>query len=68
MSVLKDNEWIIERLNPVIDDFIKNEEYRNIYLKWYGRPTPFWTVKKVFLLMSLIMTLMLIIFLAWKYY
>ena len=68
MSVLKDNEWIIERLNPVIDDFIKTAEYRNIYLKWYGRPSPFWTVKKVFLLMSLIMTLMLIIFLAWKYY
>lgn len=68
ISVLKGNEWILERLNPVINAFIRTRAYSDIYTKWYGKPTPFWDIKKVIIFMSFIMSFLTLILFVWKYY
>lgn len=68
ISVLKGNEWILETFNPIITEFIKTNEYREIYVKWYGEPIPYWNVKRVIVLMSIIIIFLVFGMLVWKNY
>jgi PAS domain S-box-containing protein len=42
-------------------------EYRTIYEKWYGRPQPFWSVRRVILLTTLLFSVTLVGLLTWRY-
>lgn len=68
ITVLKGKEWILEQLNPVINKFLLSEEYQKIYTKWYVKPTPFWSINKVIILMSMLIVIIIFILLVWKYY
>ena len=43
-----DNLALKDRLDPHINEYLLSDAYQNAYLKWYGRPTPFWTTTRVF--------------------
>jgi PAS domain S-box-containing protein len=47
LAVRKDNAELVALLNKALDGFIGSQEYQTIYLKWYGVPTPYWTVNKI---------------------
>ena len=59
IAVRKDSTLLLAKLNEVLPGFTGSPEYQNIYLRWYGKPTPYWTVKRqmtfggVFLFISL---------------
>ena len=46
IAVRKDDIQLFARLNEVMPGFIGSPEYQDIYLRWYGKPTPYWTVKR----------------------
>lgn len=68
ISVLQENQSIINRVNPVIKNFVLTEEYKNIYTKWYGEPTPFWSIEHIIAALSLVAIVIVFIVLFWKYY
>ncbi len=68
ISVLQGNEWIIDRINPIIKKFILTKEYKNIYINWNGEPTPFWNIQRAIVAMSIITIVIIFIVLLWKYY
>jgi ABC-type amino acid transport substrate-binding protein len=47
MAVRKGDAELLARLNRAIEPFLQGPEYRAIYSRWYGAPTPFWTVIRV---------------------
>ncbi len=47
IAVRKDNTVLLALLAPAVDEFLGTQEYRRIYTRWYGDPTPFWSVKRV---------------------
>jgi PAS domain S-box-containing protein len=61
MAIGKDNNALLQRLEPAVQTFVTTQKYKPIYAKWYGRPKPFWSLKRMVLTMSgliLIITLL----------
>lgn len=67
IAVSKNNEALLAELNPIINQFVLTETYRNIYSQWYGRPAPFWTVRTVTLYAALIIIFLGVILVYWRY-
>lgn len=68
VAVHQSNQQLLERLNPVIKKFTGTPQYQKIYLKWYGQPTPFWTVTRIFWVMISILLITVIILILWRFY
>ncbi len=47
LAVRKDNVQLLEQLNNSLQGFIGGPEYQRIYLKWYGKPAPYWTIGRI---------------------
>lgn len=47
MALRPGDTELLRRLNVAIDRFVGTPEYRTIYFKWWGKPKPFWTTRKV---------------------
>ncbi len=47
IAVRKDNTALLARLNKAIEGFVGQPEYQRIYVKWYGKPTPYWTTGRI---------------------
>jgi PAS domain S-box-containing protein len=58
ISVRKDNHALLERLEPVVNAFVLSNKYEQIYARWYGRPNPFWTPKRLFVTMTAIILIL----------
>ena len=67
IRVLKDNVELLAVLNRAVEHFVVTPEYQQIYTKWYGSPTPFWTVTRVTWAMGTFAFLLLIFMTWWRY-
>jgi PAS domain S-box-containing protein len=47
LVVNKGNAHLLGILNKALDDFVGSPDYQQIYLKWYGSPTSYWTAKRI---------------------
>lgn len=52
ISVRKDNEALLKRLEPAVKGFVLSKKYEEIYARWYGRPNPYWTPKRLIIAMT----------------
>ena len=67
IRVLKGNDALLAVLDKAVQSFVGTPEYQRIYAKWYGKPRPFWTVRRVAWTMGGAMAV-LIIFMGWWRY
>lgn len=68
ISVDKSKEYLIDDLNKAIDAFIGSQKYTEIYEKWYGVPTPYWTSGRVAKYMTMLLIVVIFLMGFWKYY
>ena len=47
IALRKADRALIDTLNKAIGEFVGTSEYKNIYVKWYGKPKPYWTVGRI---------------------
>lgn len=47
IAVRKGNDQLLNRLNKALRGFIGGPEYQGIYVKWYGKPLPYWTRRRI---------------------
>ncbi len=47
IALRKTDRVLRDRLNRALEGFVSGPEYARIYAKWYGKPKPFWTIRKV---------------------
>ena len=67
IAVRKSSALLRERLNRAVEAFVESPEYREIYLRWYGKRAPYWTLGMAVMVMA-IGTLLVIVFMAvWRY-
>ena len=50
MAINKNNNKLYEIIEKGVNDLVGTERYKEIYEKWWGKPKPFWTIKKVILI------------------
>lgn len=67
ISVARGNQALLARLDAAVDQFVGSEAYRDIYVTWYGRPSPFWTIRKVAGTMAALLVGMFLIMGVWRY-
>jgi len=60
IAVRKGNRALLDRLNPVIAEFVNSPRYREIYERWYGAPPPFWNTTRVAYLIAGILSIILL--------
>ncbi len=68
IRVQKGETELLAALNQAVNDFVGTPAYQAIYVKWYGRPEPFWTVWRVLAAASTAVLLVLIAMAWWRYH
>ncbi|MCP3660977.1 MAG: transporter substrate-binding domain-containing protein [Gammaproteobacteria bacterium] len=64
----KRDQLLVDQLNPVIREYTQSKKYFADYQRWYGKPAPFWTVQRIIWGMSLILFVVLVVLISWRYY
>ncbi|MDO9528436.1 MAG: transporter substrate-binding domain-containing protein [Syntrophales bacterium] len=67
IAVSKGNVNLLNRLNGAVNRFVGTNDYQHIYLKWFGKPQPFWTISRVVLTMSGLFLILFTAMALWRY-
>lgn len=67
IALTKGREELFQILQSTMDDFILSQDFKNIYTKWYGKPEPYWTAKRVGIVSAILFCTTLFIMAFWKY-
>ncbi|MCH6591405.1 MAG: PAS domain S-box protein, partial [Proteobacteria bacterium] len=67
ISVHKDNTELLAVLDKAVERFVGTPAYERIYVKWFGRPMPFWTVSRVMWTMGGLVIVILVAAAGWRY-
>lgn len=61
IRVINSRPELARRLDAAVVQLLKGERYREIYEKWHGHPTPYWTASRVAWLSALLMGLLVVV-------
>lgn len=67
IAVRKNNSRLLKILNTGVSNFVGTPEYQDIYRKWYGKPSSYWTHKKIMVLMGSGTLLVIVLMALWRY-
>ncbi len=67
IAVRKGNRGLLKRLDDEVNVFTTSPRYAEIYAKWYGKPAPYWTVKRVAVLGGGLLAFAVITLMVWRY-
>ena len=67
MAVRKDKTELLAVLDRAVGGFVASPAYQKIYVAWFGKPDPYWTVARVFWTMSGFF-IVLFLFMVWRRY
>jgi signal transduction histidine kinase/CheY-like chemotaxis protein len=67
IALPKENPRLLTRLNKALKGFVGSPEYQRIYVKWYGKPKPYWTRLRILLLMSVFVIIVVSSMALWRY-
>jgi PAS domain S-box-containing protein len=67
IGVQKGHE-LLGRIDRAVNNFVKTTDYQRIYVKWFGKPQPFWTISKVIMLMSGLLLTLIVAMSVWRYF
>lgn len=67
IAVRKDKVALLGRLNEAISSFMRTRAYQQIYTKWYGKPVPYWSERRI-VMVGAVLVLVSIAFMAgWRH-
>ena len=55
LAVRRGDEVLLKRLNHAVKGFVGTPAYQDLYAKWYGKPSPYWTPGRIVALGSLLL-------------
>ncbi|TAN45034.1 MAG: PAS domain S-box protein [Nitrospirae bacterium] len=63
----KDDIQLLTLMNKALQRFTSSPEYQSIYLKWYGKPAPYWSAEKIVSVGGLLLLTIVCIMAVWRY-
>jgi signal transduction histidine kinase/ActR/RegA family two-component response regulator len=63
-----ENQELLDLINPILSEYVQSNAYVQDLQKWYGKPQPFWTARRIFFIMSVILALSLASSFLWRYH
>ena len=67
IAVRKGNRELLKKLDDEVKTFIKTPRYEKIYAKWYGKPEPYWTARRVTVFGGGLLAFAIVILVVWRY-
>lgn len=67
IAINRDREDLLNIFQPAAQKFILSARYKEIYLNWFSEPEPFWSIRRVALLMGGIILLVLVLMVVWRH-
>ena len=67
IAARKGDTILLDRLNESVKNFVHTQEYNRIFVKWYGKPTPFWAASLVAYTMGWVIVISTAVLLFWRY-
>lgn len=67
IALRKGDTELLTRLNKTIGEFIDSSEYRQIYVKWYGKPKHYWTAGRIGAVSGILLVLIVCGMAFWRY-
>lgn len=67
IAVRKSDAQLVVRLNKVVTEFVGSPEYQELYQKWYGKPKPYWTPKRIIFSMTVVAVFAVCLMALWRY-
>ncbi len=67
IAVRAGDSELLSKLEPAVRSFVGSPAYKRLYVKWYGQPTPFWTVPRVLWTMGALLVVVMISMGVWRY-
>lgn len=55
LAVRRDNAHLAGLMNSTLDNFVGGPQYQQIYLKWFGAPAPYWTIRRTLTLSGILL-------------
>jgi len=68
IAVHSDHSDLVNKLNDSVKVLMSSAKYKEIYTRWYGKPAPFWSVKRVVVIMGISISIIGLALLAWRFY
>ncbi len=63
----KNDSDLLDIINPAIKKYVLSPKYLESYVKWYGKPKPFWTVRSLSIAMILIIIFLFCGVIIWRF-
>ena len=67
IAVRKDNGALLGRLNKAVDSFVGTPAYQQVYTKWYGKPVPYWTERRIIMVGAAVVVVIIMLMAGWRY-
>ncbi len=67
IALNKNNRKLRDKLNKSILQLKNSNDFRNIYIKWYGKEKPSWDMTKVIILSSILVFITILLSAIWRY-
>ncbi|MCA1795412.1 MAG: transporter substrate-binding domain-containing protein [Desulfobacteraceae bacterium] len=68
ISVAKDNQMLLNRINMAVEKLIGSDEYKQIFTRWYGQPEPYWNVKRTAGSLMALLIVVVVFMGLWRYH
>lgn len=67
MAVRPGEEALRDRLNVAIDAYMNSSAYRDAYARWWGKPSPYWTGRRVARDLGIAFVAVVVLLLVWRH-
>ncbi|MEJ2406760.1 MAG: EAL domain-containing protein [Candidatus Thiodiazotropha sp.] len=68
VGVEKNQPELLQRLESAVQRVLHSKDYEQIYIKWFAKPEPFWTITRLLWVMLGLLVLVAIMLMEWRYY
>jgi PAS domain S-box-containing protein len=67
IAVRKNDTALLDRLNRAIEGYVGTPAYQQVYVKWYGKPVPYWTSARIISVGAALLLVMTGLMAGWRY-
>lgn len=67
IQTVKSKPELAGKLDAALRTFLKTPRFHEIYEKWYGKPSPWWTIERILWILGSLFFAMVVIMAYWRY-
>ncbi len=67
IAVRKNDTALLDRLNTAIEGYVGTPAYQQVYVKWYGKPVHYWTERRIIVVGSVLLLVIVALMAGWRH-